>query len=82
MNICFFEICRTKYESNRLTPTPHIKLVNRLFNAMTITARSPRHSRTDAPHAGESTLDAGEQTVGETTVIPENLVNKEYLGKP
>ena len=67
VNICLFN-CRTKHESNRLTPTPHIKLVNQLFYTMIVIARSLRRRRTDIRYVGESSLDVGEQTVGETTV--------------
>ena len=66
VNICLFN-CRTKYESNRLTPTPHIKLVNQLFYTRIVIARSLRRRQTDILYVGESSLDIGEQTVRETT---------------
>ena len=72
VNICFFEIRRTKYESNRLTPTLHIKLVNQLFYTMIVIVRSLRRSQTNILYLGESTLDVDEQTVGEMTIIRSN----------
>ena len=62
-----FWIRRTKNESNRLTPTPHIKLVNQMFYAMIVIALSLKRRRTDILYVGESTLEVGEQTIGETT---------------
>ena len=41
-----------------------------LFYTMIVIVRSLRRRRTDILDVGESTLDLGEQTVGETTVIP------------
>ena len=59
--------CCTKHESNGLTSTLHIKLVNQLFYTMIVIARSLRRRQTDILYVGESSLDVGEQTVGETT---------------
>ena len=41
-----------------------------LFYKMIVIVRSLRRRGTDILDVGESTLDVGEQTVGETTVIP------------
>lgn len=59
--------CGTKHESNGLTPTLHTKLVNQLFYTMIVIARSLRRRQTDMLYVGESSLDIGEQTVGEMT---------------
>ena len=42
------------------------------FRVALVIARSLRRRRTDLLYLGESTLDVGEQTVGETTVIDLN----------
>ena len=69
VNICLFN-CHTKHKSNRLTPTPYIKLVNQLFYTMIVIARSLRLTWTDILYIGKSSLDLGKQTVGKTTCRP------------
>lgn len=65
----FFEIRCTTYESNRLILTLYIKLVNHLFYTMIVIAQSLSCSQTNLLYLGKSTLDVGEQMVGETATI-------------
>ena len=52
-----------------------------LFYITIVIVRSLRRRRTDILNVGESTLDVGEQTVGETTVIRFNDKNHKWKVK-
>ena len=63
---CFHKsvkVFNSEDESNRL---------NQLFYTMIVIARSLRRRRTDILYVGESSLDVGEQKVGETTGYQES----------